>query len=41
MDEYFCPHCGDVMKKWQGSIYECEECEDVMIDISIFEEGEG
>ena len=33
----FCPNCGDEMREWQGSIYECEECGN-MIDADIFEE---
>lgn len=35
----FCPNCGDEMREWQGSIYECEACGN-MIDADIFEEPE-
>lgn len=39
MDEYFCPACGEEMKQWQGSIYECNDCGN-MIDMDIFDDEE-
>lgn len=39
MYENYCPHCGEELVKWQGSIYECEECGN-MFDIESLEECE-
>lgn len=36
-DLVFCPACGELMSSWQGDIYECEDCGN-MVDIDVFEE---
>ena len=35
----FCPSCGEEMNSWQGDIYECENCGN-MIDVEVFEDEE-
>jgi hypothetical protein len=37
MYDYFCPACGEELKQWHESIYECPECGN-MFDTDILNE---